>query len=369
MSLFVDIEKKLGDFHLSTCFEAGNEVMGILGASGCGKSLTLKCIAGIEKPDRGRIKLDGVPLFDSDLGVDVPPQKRRVGLLFQNYALFPNMTVEGNIMAGLKAAGKARREAKALAARIMERFYLTGLESRRPCQLSGGQQQRVALARILVTNPKLLMLDEPFSALDGYLRWKVELELMDVLSEFGLTTLFVSHSRDEIYRLCSRACVMTEGVSTAVVPVKTMFREPQTLAACQLSGCKNYSSAEPVGGDGGPGTRVFARDWGTVFACGRQAPKGLRCIGVRSHAFRFLSWDEPSPDTNVMECRVERLVEDVFHMVVMVLPAGAPADSPDARIRLEMPKETWFAYADKNPCGEGDRIRVGVEPEDILLLT
>ena len=184
MSVYVDVEKTLGAFRLSVRFQAGNEVFGILGASGCGKSMTLKTIAGIEKPDRGRIVLDDQVLFDAEKGIDLAPQKRQVGLLFQNYALFPNMTVEKNLLAGARASKEPRDQAKARVADMMDRFYLTGLEKHRPHQLSGGQQQRAALARILLTRPRLLMLDEPFCALDGYLSWKLELELMDLLKDF-----------------------------------------------------------------------------------------------------------------------------------------------------------------------------------------
>ncbi|MBR0216819.1 MAG: ATP-binding cassette domain-containing protein, partial [Clostridia bacterium] len=175
MKLKVDIEKRLGDFCLRTAFEAEEGITGLLGASGSGKSMTLKCIAGIERPDRGTIELDGVTLFDSSRGIDLPPQKRHVGYLFQNYALFPNMTVRQNILCGLHhEKDKAVRE-KQLET-MLSTFGLSGLEKHKPAQLSGGQQQRVALARILVTKPQLLLLDEPFSALDSYLRLRLQLE-------------------------------------------------------------------------------------------------------------------------------------------------------------------------------------------------
>ena len=173
MSLEVHIEKKLNGFTLRSDFTAGNTATAILGASGCGKSMTLRCIAGIVKPDKGRIVLDGRVLFDSGQHIDLPPQQRGVGLLFQNYALFPNMTVEQNILCGLKAErDKAARKARC--AGMLRALRLEELASRHPAELSGGQQQRTALARILVGKPKILMLDEPFSALDSYLREEVE---------------------------------------------------------------------------------------------------------------------------------------------------------------------------------------------------
>ena len=192
--LTVDIKKKLDNFILDVQFETDREILALLGASGCGKSMTLKCIAGIAKPDEGRIVLNGRVLFDSDKGINLSPQKRRVGYLFQQYALFPNMTVEKNIAAGCMEKNRERK--KALVSEKIEKMHLSGLEHKYPSQLSGGQQQRVALARILINDPELLLLDEPFSALDSFLKWQLEMELSDDLKEFGRGALFVSHSKD-----------------------------------------------------------------------------------------------------------------------------------------------------------------------------
>ena len=201
MSLEINIEKKLDGFTLRAAFTAGNTSTALLGASGCGKSMTLRCIAGIVKPDRGRIVLDGRMLFDSAQHIDLPPQQRGVGLLFQNYALFPNMTVEQNILCGLKAE-KDPAARRAACAEMLRAMRLEPLAKRYPAQLSGGQQQRAALARILVGKPRILMLDEPFSALDSYLREEVEGEVGSLLASFAGTALLVTHNRDEAYRLC-----------------------------------------------------------------------------------------------------------------------------------------------------------------------
>ena len=210
MSLEVHIEKKLNGFTLRSDLTAGNTATAILGASGCGKSMTLRCIAGIVKPDKGRILLDGRVLFDSEQHIDLPPQQRGVGLLFQNYALFPNMTVEQNILCGLNAE-KDRAARKARCAEMLRAMRLEELAGRRPAELSGGQQQRTALARILVGRPRLLMLDEPFSALDSYLREEVEGEVGSLLAGFEGTALLVTHNRDEAYRLCRDMIVMDSG--------------------------------------------------------------------------------------------------------------------------------------------------------------
>lgn len=160
MALRVDICKKLNHFTLKTQFEASEGVTGILGASGCGKSMTLRCIAGIEKPDEGYIELNGKVFYDSKNKINLRPQERHVGLLFQNYALFPNMTVEQNLMAGLLSGEKDRTKARTKVREMLARFELTGLEKHRPSQLSGGQQQRVALARIFLSEPDIMMLDQ-----------------------------------------------------------------------------------------------------------------------------------------------------------------------------------------------------------------
>ena len=236
MSLVVDIRKSLGDFRLDVSFTAEDGVMGILGPSGCGKSMTLRCIAGVEKPDEGRIELDGVTLFDSARGINLRPQRRRVGYLFQNYALFPNMTVRQNILCGLK-------HERELMSEYIELMQLGGLEGHYPSQLSGGQQQRVALARILVNRPRLLMLDEPFSALDSHLREKLLVEMKSILRRYGGVSLAVTHSRDEAYDLCSSIALMDSGRIHVHRPTKALFADPGTLIGAAMTGCKNFSRA------------------------------------------------------------------------------------------------------------------------------
>ena len=279
MSLVVDIEKRLGPFRLDVDFETdAGEVLALLGASGSGKSMTLKCIAGIEKPDRGKIILNGRTLFDSEKRVDLPPQKRRVGCLFQQYALFPHMTVYENIRAG----ARRRPDAENAVAEKIAALRLTGLEDKRPHELSGGQQQRVALARILVNGPEALLLDEPFSALDSYLRWELELELADTLAGFTGPSVFVSHSREEVFRLCSQVCVLSDGRSEGKRGAAELFAHPETRAACLLSGCKNLSRVTPLGNG-----RVAAGDWGIELDTGAEELEDIAHIGVKSRHVRL----------------------------------------------------------------------------------
>ena len=238
MSLEVTIAKRFEGFTLHADFTAGNTAAAILGASGCGKSMTLRCIAGVVKPDSGRIVLDGRVLFDSEKGIDLPPQQRNVGLLFQNYALFPNMTVEQNILCALKKE-KDPAARKAACGSALRAMRLEELAHRLPSELSGGQQQRAALARILAGRPRILMLDEPFSALDSYLREEVEGEVGSLLSNFDGTALLVTHDRDEAYRLCREMIVMDSGEVLRAGTTKEVFADPRRLTAARLTGCKN----------------------------------------------------------------------------------------------------------------------------------
>lgn len=220
MALFVDIQKRLGNFDLDLKFEMQDEVLAFIGASGSGKSMTLKCIAGIEKPDRGRIVLDDRVLFDSEKHINLKPQKRGVGYLFQQYALFPNMTVHQNIACGLSGAanrsGKsfAKDEKEKMIGDIIDMMHLGGLEGKKATQISGGEQQRVALARILVNHPDALLLDEPFSALDASLRKNLVRETYNLMKDYGKSVIFVTHDQKEAFRLSESVALIERGKIT-----------------------------------------------------------------------------------------------------------------------------------------------------------
>lgn len=351
MNLMVDIEKKLHHFSLQVQFEAGQEVIGLLGASGCGKSMTLKCIAGIEKPDKGRIILNGRILFDSGKNINLPPQKRGIGYLFQNYALFPHMTVEQNIAAGMQ--GK-RQEKKEGTARLIQRFYLQGLERQYPSRLSGGQQQRVALARILAAKPCILLLDEPFSALDTWLRWQLEQEMKETLESFPGTTLLVSHNRNEVYRLCSRAGVLANGKLHPIQEKWALFQEPQTAEACLLTGCKNISPVKVL-----PDGQIEALHWGIRLATEKTVAPSVRFVGIRAHYFTPVE-DFTLPNT--FEVQAEQIIEDTFSVIIMARAKGSLEKGREGLIRWELPKESW-----KNL--QGKRLLLHVAEKDILLLS
>ncbi len=306
--LRVKIKKKLGNFLLDVDFQMEGGVFAILGASGCGKSMTLKCIAGIDHPDEGRIVLNDRVLFDSQKRINLPPQKRKVGYMFQDYALFPNMNVVQNIKAGM---GRKPDPQKVTA--YIKDFQLKGLEDSMPDQLSGGQKQRVAMARMLAAEPELLLLDEPFAALDSYLKWQMEQQMRELLLKIQKPVLFVSHSRDEVYRLCDTVSCLHQGKMEVIEPVKEFFKNPKTKTAALLSGCKNICSVVPVQttelakkSDSG---KLWAESWGVTLSVSKEALQA-RTIGIRAH---YLTIEKPQQEY-VSEFPVGdyRIMEDPF---------------------------------------------------------
>lgn len=206
--LEVQIYKKLAEFDLDVSFQVDDNILGLMGASGSGKSMTLKCIAGIETPDQGRIVLNGRVLFDSEKIINVPIQKRNVGYMFQSYALFPNMNVYENISVGLRA--RKVKDVDIVVQKVMQQFRIFELASRYPKQLSGGQRQRVALARLMAYEPDVLLLDEPFSALDEDLKKDLLQELKSEL-QISKPVIFVSHDKEEVNYLCDLKYKIKQG--------------------------------------------------------------------------------------------------------------------------------------------------------------
>lgn len=282
MAVNVDIQKRLGDFRLDIRFKSSARRIGILGASGSGKSMTLKSIAGIEQPDRGIIEADGRTFYDRDRRISLKPQERNVGYLFQNYALFPTMTVEKNIAAGLKGG---RREKEARVREMIRKFRLEGLEKRLPGQLSGGQQQRTALARIMACEPGMILLDEPFSALDMYMKDQLQRELSGMLEGYLGTVILVSHNRDEVYRFSEELLVIDQGSIVAAGETKALFRDPVSRHAAGLTGCKNFSRIRRIDAH-----TVEAADWGVILKVDREIPEYAQWIGYRAHDF-IPVWD------------------------------------------------------------------------------
>lgn len=345
MSLFVEIRKRLGDFVLDARFETDDPVTGLLGASGCGKSMTLKCIAGVETPDEGRIVLDGETLFDSERGINLPPQKRGVGYLFQHYALFPHMTVEKNILCGLHSE-KDKAVRRQRLREMIAMLQLEGLEKHRPAQLSCGQAQRVALARMLVNKPRLLLLDEPFSALDSHLRDQLQPQFLSLLRSYGRQAVLVTHSRDEAYHLCSRLCVMDGGCILRTGGTKEVFADPGSEPAARLTGCKNIARAVKAGE-----YEVDVPEWGIRLTAAKPVPDDIRAVGLRAHYFH------PRAAANRFAVRLDSELEEPFEWILLFRYEGQDAASP--ALWWRMPK-------DKKPSAMPEAL--GIAPENVLLL-
>lgn len=324
--LEVDIQKKLKNFTLDMQFSAGRGCLGILGPSGCGKSMTLKSIAGIVRPDSGTIRLQTAEpggeaggggqrkalseriLYDSAAHTDVRPQKRNVGYLFQNYALFPNMTVEQNIAVGLQN----RKNPKKAVQEMIELFHLEGLEKQYPLQLSGGQQQRVALARILAYEPEVLLFDEPFSAMDTFLREGLRLELLKVLQRYQGISVLVTHDRDEAYQLCDHLLLLDEGRVLAAGETKEIFADPGTPKAARLTGCKNLSRIEKLGSH-----KIRALDWGGItLVTEAEVTDQMTHAGIRAHDFMPVS----DSDAKLLCTRKDGNLIRVEHPVISEMP-------------------------------------------------
>ncbi len=347
MSLSVHIIKRLQGFTLNVSLEAEAGVTALLGASGSGKSMTLRCIAGVEKPDEGSIVLDGRVLYDAKRRIDLPPQERRVGYLFQRYALFPSMTVLQNIDAGLSRERDARVR-KDRRESLISRFRLGGLEERYPRELSGGQMQRVALCRMLAGEPEAILLDEPFAALDSHLRWQLEAEVRDTLRAFPGVALLVSHDRGEVYRMSERVCVLNAGASEPPADTTDLFARPRTLQAALITGCKNCVPAQ-LGADG----LLRVPEWNAALACSGAQGQPVTHAGIRAH------YIEPcAPDAeNALLCGVEAAADDVFSRILTLRPAGA-----SGTIRVELDRAVGAAYR------AGDEAWFRLPKEALMLL-
>jgi len=246
--LEVDIRARVHGFALNVAFKTHNgEMLALFGPSGAGKSLTLRCLAGLLRPEAGRIVLDGRALFDVTTGVDIPPRRRRVGYVQQHYALFPHLTVAQNIAYGLFKRPRVEQETRV--AEMIRLMRLDGLETRRPNRLSGGQQQRVALARAMVIEPEVLLLDEPFAALDGSIRGRLQNELLALQHRFRIPTLLVTHDLAEAYALSDRLAVFDGGQVLQVGHKDGVLRRPATRTVARFVGTKNIFDTQVVNTD------------------------------------------------------------------------------------------------------------------------
>ena len=321
------------------------ELKVLIGPSGAGKSTLLQCIDCLIPPDSGEIWLEGERLEMHDKR-KLCAFRAQVGMIFQDFNLFDHLTAEENVAIALrKVRGMSRRDAKA---RALEELGRVGLARRAllyPAQLSGGQAQRVALARMLVSRPKALLLDEPFSAIDSHLRDQLQVDLLALLADFPGDMVIVTHSRDEAYHMCGQIAVMDAGRVLAHGPTKQVFADPRTVQGGRLTGCKNIFPARKVDDH-----TIFVPDWGVDLHPARMVEDGLVAMGVRAHSFR------PEEVRNPLAVHCVGKMEEPFEWIIRMRAEGQTAGSPDLwwRVSKEIVPETMPT-------------RLGVAPEQVLL--
>ena len=357
MPLEVHIEKRLAPFTLQVRFAIGDAPLSVLGASGAGKTMLLRIIAGLEQPDRGRIVLNGRTLFDSEAGIDVPARDRRVGMLFQSYALFPHKSVAANVAFGLAGVAPAAR-----AERISRFASLTNIDfiaNRNVRTLSGGEQQRVALARALATEPEALLLDEPLAALDTHLRSRMQALLEETFLEHPRPALLVTHNVEEAYRMSPEMLVLARGRVAAFGPKREVFERPATTEVALLTGCKNISRAR-VEADG----TVSALDWKARLRFPELPDAEAKFVGIRAHhlAFDGLKQGEQGA-ANVVPCWLAHVSEGPFRSTVFLRTRELEQASDEIELQAELTREEWARLsAQRQPWA------VRLAPEKLFLM-
>jgi len=341
MPLQVKVTKKLSTFALDVSFIAGDEPLAILGPSGSGKTMLLRCIAGLERPDQGLIRLNDRVLLDTQRRIRVPARDRRVGMLFQHYALFPHRTVAENITFGLRRL--PREERTRLLAVLADRTRACGLEQRYPRELSGGEQQRVALARALSIEPEALLLDEPLSALDTHLRSQIEAQLLETFAAYHRPVLIVTHNIEEAYRLGRQLLVLSAGRAAAFGAKDEILQRPPSLEVARLTGCKNFSQARRISED-----TVEALDWGCRLRVTHSLPRPPAHVGIRAHHIDFVeSSSAGASEENVFPCWLARSSETPFRITLYLNLHRPPEASGEYDLQAEVFKEKWERFRER----------------------
>jgi len=363
MSLSFSASRRLGAFAYEAALEANEEIVVLFGHSGAGKSITLQMIAGLLRPDSGRIAIDGVPAFDSANRIDLPPQRRNVGYVVQDLALFPHMTVAENVAFGLPRSSLQRSRV----AGLLDLLQLKELERRRPPSLSGGQQQRVALARALARDTRLLLLDEPFSALDESLRAGLRRELLRLRQELGLTILFVTHDLREAHLLADRLAVFDAGHILQFEDRETVFRKPLSRRVAELTGVANIFAANTIA-TSPDAVAVEVNGLGLNCALPSSPPSPGRAvdIAIRSERVNLRRGRTSESEENLLEARiVEEFAYGATH-TLRLEPAGpGPAIEVEIAARpyevlgvarqrnwlVELPREHLHVMPGNQPSG------------------
>ncbi len=324
------------------------EFVTLLGPSGCGKTTTLRLIAGLETAEQGIISIDGGTVFSHSDAVFVPPRKRQLGLVFQNYALWPHMTVFANVAFGLKVMNKSRQEIQEAVSSTLEYMHLSGMENRYPHELSGGQQQRVAVARMIVTNPSIFLMDEPLSNLDAKLRLAMRTEIKRLHNDLQSTTIYVTHDQVEALTMATRVVVMKDGVIQQSASPSEVYERPKNLFVADFVGSPpmNLLAGELIRS----GHALTLQHEGQVIARGLPTSLGDRPVlaAIRPEDVKLVPAGSISEALSVT--------------VYSVLPAG-----PETIIQVEIPGQQITVLHEKTfSINIGDVMELSI-PSDKLL--
>ncbi len=296
--------------HVSLVAEAG-KITTLLGPSGCGKTTTLRCVAGLETPSRGEIRFADEVMFSAARGVNVPTEKRRFGMIFQNYALWPHMSVGENVGFGLPFHGVPRADRDARIRHALDLVRMTARADAFPGELSGGQQQRVALARALAYGPDILLLDEPLANLDAKLREAMRYELLEVQDRTGLTAIYVTHDQAEAMSISSKVVVMQNGTIADQGSPRDIYERPKSRFVAEFVGAGNFIDVRGVTRSGN--SLLAQTEIGAVVIDGQDA-ETIRCLMIRPEDIELVS--QAAGDDNVFTGRVLRKVYQGEYVVL-----------------------------------------------------
>ena len=357
--LELSFKKTLGTFHLDPSLQVNNELMVLFGPSGSGKTLTLQCIAGLLKPDSGFMRLDGLTYFDSEAGVNLPLNERRIGYVFQDYALFPHMTVYDNVSYGISKVPKAAVKEKV--SELLSILRLEGLEKRYPSELSGGQKQRVAIARSIIIRPSLFLLDEPFAALDYPVRSKLRIDLKRIRGRFSTPTVVVTHDLEEAFILGDRIAVINEGRIEQVGTREEVFYRPNSKKVAKFLGIKNIFKGKVVSTEEGA-VHIESTGFNVVAPQNQPLSTGEDVeFCIRPEEVMLLREDKPVREglsENIISGHIIEIVEQGPSFLVLFHAGNGPT------LHINVPS---YAFK-KLGLYEGKEVRVSLKKESIWVI-